>query len=127
MADHQNDHAAALRCYWECVRLSPELRQATMRFAQLLAESGNATAATRCQQYLEKLIALESAQDQAFSSGAPQEASTLPFLIDKYQEAGRLWEALALSRVAVQLAPQDPEQARRLAELTQATQDLPLS
>jgi len=125
-ADHQNDHAAVLRCYWECVRLSPELRQATMRFAQLLAESGNATAATRCQQYLEKLIALESAQDQAFSSGAPQEASTLPFLIDKYQEAGRLWEALALSRVAVQLAPQDPEQARRLAELTQATQDLPL-
>lgn len=125
-ADSQSDNPSALRCYWECVRLSPELRQATMRFAQLLAESGDATAAARCQRYLENLIALESAQDQAFSSGAPRDLNTLQTLIDKYREAGRLWEALALSRVATQLAPHEPEYARRLAELTQATQDLPL-
>ena len=125
-ADRQNDRPAALRCYWECVLRSPENRPATMRLAQLLAESGDGAAAERCRLYLENLLALESAQERAFSSGDTGGKDLLPELIEKYQAAGRLWEALALCRVAVQLVPQDPVRAKRLADLTQATRDLPL-
>lgn len=126
-ADAQSDKDAALRCYWECVRRSPESHPATMRFAQLLAEAGQTEPARRCQIYLEKLLVLETEQDRAFSSQAGGDLGTLLGLVKRYHDAGRLWEALALCRVASEMDPNQPAVAEQLTALTRDTANLPLT
>ncbi|RLS53684.1 MAG: hypothetical protein DWH91_13910 [Planctomycetota bacterium] len=126
-ADTQSDKDAALRCYWECVRRSPETRPATMRFAQLLADAGQTEPARRCQVYLEQLLALETAQDRAFSSQAGGDLGSLLGLVKRYHDAGRLWEALALCRLAAAMNPNQSAAAEQLSVLTRDTVNLPLT
>lgn len=126
-ADHQGDKPAALRCYWECVKRSPETRPALARFAQLLTENGDADSALRCQKYLDSLLALEEAQNRGLSLESPDSVDSAMALVDRYVGVGRLWEALALARLVAGVDSSRQDVIRRVHQIQSETTELPLT
>ena len=125
-ADHAHQPLAAIRCYAELLRRSPDSRRAASRLAQLLEEQGNHTAAEQVQAHLQHMQSLQSAQEKTFSAGEQAGLPELLNLMNRYADAGRMWEALAFCRVAHTLAPEEPEVTAQFDRLNAAVANLPL-
>jgi tetratricopeptide (TPR) repeat protein len=125
-AEQTGQTDAAIRCYWEALRRAPESRHATFRLAQLLARTGEQDAARGLEARLMRLDALNSAYDRAIFSSQQPGLSELLALIHACQDAGRVWEAFAWTRVATEVAPHAHQVQRLRGELAPQTAGLPL-
>lgn len=126
MADRMDDPKGAIRCYWECATHAPELRVPAARLSQLLAASGRDRAAEKFSEHVRRLVKLAEIQDRVLQS---QDGSVEPALeiADACEQVGRLWEAYAWCRLAVQVDSAHPNARQRLNALQQQVADLPLT
>lgn len=126
MADRIDDRKGAIRCYWECAARAPELRMPAARLAQLLSAEGSDRAAKEFSEHVRSLVKLGEIQDRVLQS---QHGSVEPALelAEACERVGRLWEAYAWCRLAVQVDSAHLKARQRLEELQQRVADLPLT
>lgn len=125
-AEHQEDDLAMIRCYGEAARRAPESKTANSRLAQLLGEHGKGEAAHRFAQHALRLQKLADAQNRFLFSGPHDSIQPLMELIDRYERAGRLWEAYGWCQLAVEVDAVHPVARRKLQQLEQSVAGLPL-
>ena len=126
MAEEEHDVPAAIRCYGEAVRRSPESKQANFRLAHLLAEAGAAETSRRFADHARRLRELEEIQNRVLFSNDEEGAGPLIELVRRYEAAGRLGEACGWCRLAVRLDPSNETAQRLLSDLTHEVETLPL-
>jgi tetratricopeptide (TPR) repeat protein len=125
-AEHQQDIAGAIRCYGEAVTRSPESKVANSRLAQLLEQVGQRELAQAFGAYSLKIQELADLQDRLFFSDGPSGIEALLGLVQRYQQLGRIWEALGWCQLARELEPEDLEIRRVFAALRERLHDAPL-
>ena len=104
-AENQGQTKAAARCYWESLRLNPDLIQANYRLAQTLVASGlrpeSLPFAERAQKLTQLNLELTSLANQL-------NLKTFPAILDQLDETGRLWEAAGWCHLALQRTGTQP-------------------
>jgi len=125
MAENDGDVPAAIRCYWESLRREPESKSANAHLARLLAQVGRAADCARFAGHVRRLQALEAAQNRALFSNDGGTGQFLE-LVNRYEAAGRFWEAYGWCQEAVRLDPQDESAQHKLQALRRQVAGSPL-
>jgi tetratricopeptide (TPR) repeat protein len=126
MAEEAQEIPAAIRCYAEAARRSPESKQANFRLAHLLAETGAGEASGRFVEHGRRLRELEEAQNRVLFSNDDEGIGPLIELVRRYEAAGRLWEAWGWCQMAVRFDPSNETAQRLLKSLEHEVEGLPL-
>jgi tetratricopeptide (TPR) repeat protein len=126
LAEHFEQPEAAIRCYWEAARISPELDRPYIRLISLLKSEGRIELAQRFAARLQDLLNVGDAQSQMLLKASQAGVDDMLNLVTAYETAGRIWEAYAWCRLAVDLNPEH-ERARRMSgELQRRVVSLPV-
>lgn len=126
LAEHVGQPKAAIRCYWEAGRLSPELDRPCIRLISLLNSEGRAEMSQPFAARLQDLLRVGEAQSQMLLKAGEAGIDEFLALINAYNQAGRIWEAHAWCRLAVELHPEHESARPLLAELRKRVDSLPL-
>jgi tetratricopeptide (TPR) repeat protein len=114
LAEQNSDPKAAIRCYWESLRIAPESRLASSRLARLLAEAGRLPDSARFVEWIRRVDVLTEAEDRILLAGRIDDVESVLNLVSRYRSVGRFWEAYGWSLIAAQSHP-DHKDVRRLA------------
>ncbi|HSG73563.1 MAG TPA: tetratricopeptide repeat protein, partial [Planctomycetaceae bacterium] len=125
LADHFQDVDGAIRAYWEAAKRQPEHRTPPARLAELLSTRGLVEQAEQFSQRLNQILKLEQKFDAMLQS-RHQSITPLLEVVEACASAGRLWEAYAYVRLAVELDSSNEVLARRALELREQLIALPL-
>ena len=125
IAEESDDVSGAVRCYWELLGRRPESKLATYRLAHLLRRV-DAPEASLFEARLEKLHSFESVQRRAFDSSRRSGVDDIVDLVVEAHEVGRLWEALALARLAASLDAHSESHRELLMTVQRDVSALPL-
>lgn len=126
MAEHFEQPDAAIRCYWEASKRSPDLDRPVVRLIPLLQAKGKSSVSKLFAVRLHDLLNLNAAQNQFLIQTSNATIEDYRQLIHAYQETGRIWEAWAWCRHARQLSPTNQELQQTYEDLSQRTESLPL-
>lgn len=126
LAEHFQNVAGAIRCYWEAVRQAPELTHPTGRLAQLLATVGRSESAEPFAQRLRDLLALHTAYERLLLTSQHRTIEPALDVAQACERVGRLWEAVAWTRLAAGVDPAHRVAQERLTRLEREAARLPL-
>lgn len=126
IAEQAGDLPGAIRCDWEALRRTPELKGGAGRLARLLTEAGETELAARFGDQVRRAYELEQVQNRVLFPGGERRADLLGELVPAFEAAGRLWEAYGWCRLAVAMNVGGPELHRVLQRLQQSVAGLPL-
>lgn len=126
LSEQSGDMRAAIRCYWEALKLRPESLSATNGLAQaLIADNQTETA----QPFLTRIELLNHLRDSQHatirSSETPSETQVVE-LIQSFLKAGRIWNAYAWGDIALVAHPNNPHLQLILKEIRPQISELPL-
>ncbi len=126
LAEHEQNVPGAIRCYWEAVRQAPELPLPTGRLSQLLATVGRTDLAEPFAQHLRELVALRTAYDRLLLTTQHRTVEPALEVAQACEQVGRLWEALAWTRLVAGVDPAHQAAQERLTRLEREAARLPL-
>lgn len=126
IAEWAGDGPGAIRCDWEALRRTPELKGGANRLARLLTEAGEPELAELFSDQVRRAWELEQVQNRVLFPGGERRPDSLGELALAYEAAGRLWEACGWCRLAVALRVGGPEMHIVLQRLEQKVAGLPL-
>ncbi len=126
IAGRAGDIPGAIRCDWEALRRTPELKGGAIHLARLLTEAGEPELAERFSDQVRRTVDLEQVQNRVLFPGGERRADLLGELALACEAAGRLWEAYGWGRLAVALEVGGPEMHSVLQRLQQKVAGLPL-
>ncbi|MBD3675013.1 MAG: VCBS repeat-containing protein [Planctomycetaceae bacterium] len=126
LSEHFDQPDAAIRCYWEASKRSPDLDRPVVRLIPLLQTEEKTSVSELFASRLQNLLSLNDAQNQMLIQTSNATSEDYLRLIHAYEKTGRIWEAWAWCRRALQMAPSNQGLQQRYAELQKRTESLPL-
>jgi hypothetical protein len=105
LADRAHDQPAAIRCYWEAVKLRPESLQAISRLARKLTSVQQAKQAEPFFLRVRAINELRDRQQLAIMSDQQPGFPQLLEMVEAYESVGRHWEAFAWGRLLLETEP----------------------
>ena len=108
-AENHGQAEAAARCYWEALRLEPNLANANYRLSQALVTLGKADFA---RPFAERAQHLTEFSFEFASLLGGIDPTKLPSIVRQLENLGRDWEAVGWCRILLQEKGQQPEWAR---------------
>lgn len=103
LAIRGGDRTGAIRCYWEAALLQAESSEAMSNLAQHLIATGHADLAKPFLEQIRRLNQLRDQQQLVIMSKGDPDFDQFLAMVKGYEAVGRLWEALAWGRLALQL------------------------
>lgn len=126
MATSAGNPRAAIRSFWEAVRLRPESLKANHQLAQTLINQGQNKYAKYFSDRVQLINNLRDQQQTTILSNETPSLVEIHELLIAYQKAGRLWECYAWAAIALEAAPNDARILNIVSELQPKLQSLPL-
>lgn len=99
-AENIKELDAAIRCYWDALRLNPDHSQANYRLSRLLIQKGERTAAAPFVSRAEDL-----ARFDFLMNDIPDSVDAIENVVASAEALGRYWEAAGWSHVALRVSP----------------------
>ncbi|MAG93208.1 MAG: hypothetical protein CMJ48_05610 [Planctomycetaceae bacterium] len=126
LAERAHDRRGAIRCFWEAAKLRPESLHANNQLARKLTLESQLEQAEPFFERVRQLNEFRDLQRRAIMSNQQPSFADVLRMIQAYQSVGRLWEAFAWGRSALEVEPNNPELRKTLQEIGTQLSELPL-